>query len=130
MAAPRGSAERHTSSQSNRNSPNSASQRAPAGDTDARSNPSGGGNANAKNAARGYRWSPGHQPISIICAVPALRQMKSFDGGSTGRPEKSPIARSNVPHHAFTGVARPRYGDRNAPSTSAAWVAAAKYSAT
>ena len=52
--------------------------------------------------------------------------MKSFDGGSTGCPENRLTARSKVPHHAFTGEERPRYGARNAASTSAACVAAAK----
>jgi hypothetical protein len=45
------------------------------------------GNAKEKNAARGYRSSPGHRPTSIISALPELRIMKSCDGGSTGRPE-------------------------------------------
>ena len=52
--------------------------------------------------------------------------MKPPEGGSAGRPENMVTARSNVPHHAFTGVDRPRYGARNAASASAAWVAAAK----
>ena len=56
--------------------------------------------------------------------------MKSSDGGSAGRPENRLTARSNEPHHALTGVERPRYGARNAASTSAARVAAAKYGAT
>jgi hypothetical protein len=34
--------------------------------------------------------------------------MKSSDGGSAGRPENMFTARSNEPHHAFTGVERPR----------------------
>ena len=56
--------------------------------------------------------------------------MKSSDGGSAGAPENRLTARSNEPHHAFTGVERPRYGARNAASTSAAWVAAVKYAVT
>ena len=36
--------------------------------------------------------------------------MKSFDGGSTGCPENRLTARSKLPHHAFTGEERPRYG--------------------
>ena len=40
----------------------------------------------------------------------ALRMMKSFEGGAAGRPEKRLTARSNDPHHALTGVERPRYG--------------------
>ena len=43
-----------------------------------------------------------------------------------GRPENRLTARSNEPHHALTGVERPRYGARKAASTSAARVAAAK----
>jgi hypothetical protein len=38
----------------------------------------------------------------------ALRMMKSADGGSAGIPEKRFTARSNEPHHALTGVDRPR----------------------
>ncbi len=34
--------------------------------------------------------------------------MKSFDGGSTGCPEKRLTARSKLPHQAFTGDERPR----------------------
>ena len=34
--------------------------------------------------------------------------MKSFDGGSTDSPENKLTARSNVPHQALTGDARPR----------------------
>jgi hypothetical protein len=56
----------------------------------------------------------------------ALRMMKSGDGGSAGSPEKRLTARSNEPHHALTGVERPRYGARIAARTSAARVAAAK----
>jgi hypothetical protein len=56
--------------------------------------------------------------------------MKSSEEGSTGFPEKNAMARSNVPHHAFTGVERPRYGARNSASASAACVAAAKYEST
>jgi hypothetical protein len=52
--------------------------------------------------------------------------MKPSERGSTGWPENMVTARSNVPHHALTGVERPRYGARNAVSASAAWVAAAK----
>jgi hypothetical protein len=56
--------------------------------------------------------------------------MKSSEGGSAGAPENITTHRSNEPHHALTGVDRPRYGARNAASASAAWVAAAKYSST
>ena len=56
--------------------------------------------------------------------------MKSWEGGSTGSPENRLTARSKLPHHALTGEDRPRYGARRAASTSAARVAAAKYSAT
>jgi len=34
--------------------------------------------------------------------------MKSLDGGSAGSPENRLTARSNDPHHALTGVLRPR----------------------
>ena len=43
-----------------------------------------------------------------LLRVPALRAMKSSDGGSAGKPENRLTARSNEPHHAFTGVERPR----------------------
>jgi hypothetical protein len=52
--------------------------------------------------------------------------MNSSDDGTAGRPENRPTARSNEPHHALTGVERPRYGARSADKTSAARVAAAK----
>src|SRR5260370_27765173 len=86
----------------------------------------GAGCGKAKNAAFGWRGSPGHQPTSTSWASAALRTMKSSEGGSAGRPENRNTARSNVPHHALTGDDRPRYGARNAASTIAAWVAAAK----
>ena len=38
--------------------------------------------------------------------------MNEFAGGSAGSPEYRPTARSKVPHHALTGVERPRYGAR------------------
>src|SRR6516164_8287413 len=50
----------------------------------------------------------------------ALRMMKSFDGGSAGTPENRLTARSKEPHHAWTGVDRPRYGARNAARSMAA----------
>jgi hypothetical protein len=34
--------------------------------------------------------------------------MKSWDGGSADAPENRLTARSNEPHHALTGVERPR----------------------
>ena len=34
--------------------------------------------------------------------------MKSPDGGSAGNPENRLTARSKDPHHALTGVERPR----------------------
>ncbi len=52
--------------------------------------------------------------------------MKSLEGGSAGSPENRLTARSKEPHHALTGVFRPRYDARNSASTSAARVAAAK----
>ena len=78
------------------------------GDTLPFSSPVRGGKANAKKAARGWRASPGHHPISICSASAELRMMKSLDGGSTDRPEKRLTARSKLPHQAFTAVERPR----------------------
>jgi hypothetical protein len=69
---------------------------------------------------------PGHQPTTICSASEELRVMKPSPGGSAGAPEYSVTARSNEPHHALTGVARPRYGALNSASASAAWVTAAK----
>ena len=93
-------------------SPSFPSQWAACGDNVARSNPSGVGTAKAKNAGRGWRGSPGHQPTSICWASAELRTMKSSEGGSEGRPENRLTARSNDPHQALTGVERPRYGAR------------------
>jgi hypothetical protein len=56
--------------------------------------------------------------------------MKSLDGGSARWPENRLTARSKEPHHAFTGVERPRNAARNSASTSAARVVAAWRTAT
>ena len=57
-------------------------------------------------------------PTSICSAVAELRMMKSFDGGSTDRPEKRLTARSKVPHQALTGATVPGRGReaRRAPT--------------
>ena len=55
-----------------------------------------------------YLASPGHQPTATSWASIELRVMKSPEGGSAGTPEKRLTARSNEPHHALTGVERPR----------------------
>ena len=52
--------------------------------------------------------SPGHQPTATSWESIALRMMKSCEGGSAGTPENKLTARSNEPHHALTGVERPR----------------------
>ena len=72
-----------------------------------RTPPARGGRRRRRRPGRSAA-SPGHQPTATSCASIALRMMKSSDGGSAGSPENRFTARSNEPHHALTGVERPR----------------------
>ena len=91
-------------------------------------NPPGPGNAKGEEGSVRVAGVAGPPADLDLLAFAELRVMKSCAGGSTGSPEKRLTARSKLPHQALTGDDRPRYGARSAASTSAARVAAAKYS--